>query len=663
MYSPVLERQLTGSSFYPERKESAGFDFDRWIYENFGYFLLPFKTGLRRYRKFINRVNRAESEYKDFSDSQLRSTILAIAGTEQTQDQEDVISRIFAGVRIAAHRTIELRHYDVQLLGGRVMLDGMVAEMETGAGKTLAATLPACCAALFGIPVHIITVNDYLAGRDAHWMGPIYNFFDLSVGVVTQGMAMADRQRAYGCAVTYCTNKEIVFDYLRDRLLLGKRPGYIQVKLEKLYGKGSRLQDLRLRGLIFAIIDEADSIMIDEARTPLILSGKSDQSYEVQMYRDALDIARQLIKNRDFVYESDRHSIRLTERGKQYLEDRAAFFGAVWHLRQWREDIIQKALQALHLFYIDVDYIVREDKVVIIDPHTGRTMPDRSWEHGLHQLIETKEGCDVTARNEPLARLSYQKFFRRYYHLAGMTGTAREVGRELWGVYGLPVITVPSHRPSRRSRCADQIYPDEQKKMANLLERVAALHAEGRPILIGTRSVESSERISAHLRTAGLAHRVLNAHQDQQEADIIKQAGLKGQITVATNMAGRGTDICLPEAVKTLGGLHIICTERHDSSRVDRQLFGRCGRQGDPGTYEYITSFEDHLLNGFKDKKLFWVFETLAAGNTSIRKWPAIIYVKWVQKLTERRHYRLRWNLMKFDESMESAIAFSGEKE
>ncbi|MBC2714894.1 MAG: preprotein translocase subunit SecA [Desulfobacteraceae bacterium] len=663
MYSLILDNKFIRSSFYPEKEESTGFKFEQWIYEHFGYFSLPLKTRFRPYWAFVNRVNEIEASYKAANDLELKNEIRIDAFSKQQFDQEDTIARIFAGVRIVSKRKLGLRHYDEQLIGGRLLLKGMVAEMETGSGKTLTATLPACCAALAGIPVHIITVNDYLAQRDAEWMKPIYEFFNLRVGVVTPGMSLEERRSAYRCSITYCTNKEIVFDYLRDRLLLGKRPGFIQAKLENFYSKNSLLQSLRLRGLPFAIVDEADSILIDEARTPLILSGKSDDSYENKMYLDALDIARQLERKKDYTYDSSQHSMRLTEEGKQTLENLVEYLRGIWNHRRWREDITTKALNAINIFHNDHDYIVRDDKVLIVDPHTGRIMPDRSWEHGLHQLIETKESCKVTARNEPLARLSYQKFFRRYYHLSGMTGTAREVDRELWRVYRLPVVTVPSHRPSRRKKCPDQLYSTEEKKLEAILMRVKQLNSEGRPVLIGTRTVESSERICGYLKRDGLSHRVLNARQDKHEAEIIKEAGLKGKITVATNMAGRGTDISLPEEVKELGGFHIICTERHDSSRVDRQLFGRCGRQGDRGSYEYISSLEDNLLKPYAEKRIFHILKSFVHNNMPFGKELAIIFVKLAQKSIERKHYFMRWNLMKFDESMESAIAFSGEQE
>ncbi|MDR7465539.1 MAG: preprotein translocase subunit SecA, partial [Armatimonadota bacterium] len=569
---------------------------------------------------------------------------------------EEPVALAFALVREAAARTVRERHYDVQLIGGRVLLDGMVAEMETGEGKTLAATLPACTAALAGIPVHIVTVNDYLATRDAEWMGPIYRALGLSVGVIRHGLDPEARRAAYACDITYCTNKEVAFDYLKDRLVLGRRSTRVHLQLERLYAEGARSQRLLLRGLHYAIVDEADSVLVDEAKTPLIISGAGGDSLEREVYRAALRLAADLQADREYVIEGRERSVRLTPAGQVALAEAARPLGGLWAGRQRREDLVRQAITALHLFHRDKHYLVQDGKVHIIDEYTGRVMPDRSWEHGLHQMIEAKEGCPLTSQKDPLARISYQRFFRRYLRLAGMTGTAREVAAELWAVYRLVVVRVPTNRPVIRRSLGEHVFPGAEAKWAAVVRRVAVVHATGRPVLVGTRSVAASDHLSRLLAAAGLPHRVLNARQDREEAEIVAQAGQPGRITVATNMAGRGTDIRLARGVAELGGLHVIATERHEAGRIDRQLFGRCGRQGDPGSYELFASLEDELVTVYGGKTTRRL--RAAVGGTSPAT--AARVVRGAQRAAERLHSRMRRDLLKLDEHLETALAFSG---
>ena len=579
---------------------------------------------------------------------------------------DEPVARAFALVREAASRALGERHYDVQLLGGRVLLAGLVAEMETGEGKTLTATLPGCTAALAGIPVHIVTVNDYLAARDADWMGPIYRALGLTVGVIVHGMQPEERRAAYGCDVTYCTNKELTFDYLRDRLVLGRQADRIQLQIERLAGEGARARRLLLRGLHYAIVDEADSVLVDEARTPLIISGRGEGTAEAtgerRVYERALSLAAALAPGRDFVVEARERSVRLTEGGQARLRDLAQPLGGVWGGRLRREELARQALVARHLFERDRHYLVSDGRVQIIDEFTGRLMADRSWEQGLHQLIEVKEDCPVTRRHDALARISYQRFFRRYLRLAGMTGTAREVAGELWRVYRLAVVTVPTNRPLDRRAWPDRVHRTAAGRWQAVVERVGAIHRSGRPVLLGTRSVAASEHVSRLLTEAGLPHRVLNARQDRQEAEIIAQAGREGRVTVATNMAGRGTDIRLAPGVAAHGGLHVIATERHEARRIDRQLFGRCGRQGDPGSHEAIVSLEDELLtaHGGMWRRLALL---LAGPDGPARRWIARLAFRRAQRAAERLHERMRADLLKLDEHLESALAFSGRPE
>jgi preprotein translocase subunit SecA len=560
----------------------------------------------------------------------------------------ELIHRVFALVREAADRTIGLRHYDVQLIGGAILLDGAIAEMETGEGKTLTATLSASAAALAGWPVHIVTVNDYLAKRDAEWMGPIYRALGLSVGLVVHGLSPEERRAAYACDVTYVTNKDITFDYLRDRILLRGHPSRLQLQLERLGGSDARMRRLLLRGLVYAIVDEADSVLVDEARTPLIISGAGDDAPERKLYETALEISAALTAPRDFSLGGAERNIELTTIGRERIGELATPHGGLWSGRRRREELVRQGLTALYLMERDKHYLVRDGRVQIIDEFTGRIMADRAWEQGLHQLVEVKEHCELTNRREPLARISYQRFFRRYLRLAGMTGTAKEVAGELWSVYRLPVIRVPTNRPLHREPMPPNVFLTEDEKWTAIVRRIAEVHTQGRPILVGTRSVGASEHLSLLLNRTGLPHVVLNARQDSDEADIVAKAGERGRITVATNMAGRGTDIKLVEGVANLGGLHVIATEVHEAGRIDRQLFGRCGRQGDPGTYEAFASLEDEIV-----RHAAWA-NWLGAKPLRIRL---------AQKMAERLYSRMRRDLLKYDEHMENALAFSGRGE
>ncbi|HXF83441.1 MAG TPA: preprotein translocase subunit SecA [bacterium] len=607
-----------------------------------------------RWEAIAGRVERAGRALAEMSDRRLREVAAELRARLRAEGfREDLVARAFALVRETAARTVGERPYDVQVIGGRVLLAGMVAEMETGEGKTLAATLPACTAALAGIPVHVITVNDYLASRDAAWMGPIYRALGLRVGTIVHGLDPEARSAAYACDVTYGTNKEVAFDYLKDRIALRDQPSRLRLQLERLLGEGARPRRLLLRGLHFAIVDEADSVLVDEARTPLIISGGGEGAPEQRMYETALALARRLEPGRHVVIEGAQRAIRYTAAGEAHLTEMAQPLGGFWQARHRREELVRQALTALYLFERDRHYIVQDGKVAIVDEFTGRLMPDRSWEHGLHQLIEAKEGVPLTNPHDALARISYQRFFRRYLRLAGMTGTAREVAAELWAVYGLAVVSIRPNRPLRRRALPDRIYRTGEARWAAVADRIAEVHRSGRPVLVGTRSVAASEHLSAILTARGLAHQVLNARQDREEAEIIARAGGLGQITVATNMAGRGTDIRLGPGVGARGGLHVIATERHEAGRIDRQLFGRCGRQGDPGSYEAIVSLQDELFTVYGGRLGRWLAH-LGLGRLAVRR---------AQRTAERLHARMRRDLLKVDEQLDTALAFSGRRE
>ena len=576
---------------------------------------------------------------------------------------EELVCRAFALVREAAHRTLAQRHYDVQIFGGWVLLNGCIAEMATGEGKTLTATLAASTAALAGVPVHVITVNDYLTARDAREMKPLYEMLGLSVGAVTHELDPVARRGAYGCDVTYCCNKELAFDYLRDRLVVGRQPNRIQLQLERLYGDATKLRQLVLRGLCFGIVDEADSVLVDEARVPLIISGAGGQVPEKPIYETALMLARGLERGQDFSLDGRERSIRLTPQGQATLGTRVQGLKGIWSGPRRREELVRQALTALHLFHRDVQYLVRDEKVQIIDEYTGRIMGDRSWENGLHQMIELKENCPLTPMNAPLARLTYQRFFRRYLWLSGMTGTAQEVAGELWNVYRLATVTIPTNRPLQRRWMGERLFATADQKWDAVVDRVGELRGQGRPVLVGTRSVAASEILSRQLTRANIEHVVLNARQDQGEATVVAAAGERGRVTVATNMAGRGTDIKLPRSVVQAGGLHVLATERHEAKRIDRQLYGRTGRQGEPGSYETVTSLEDELLTAAHGRLVRWVARRMLTSEKPLEGWLPGFLVRRAQVSAERMHARVRRELLQHEDQLESTLAFSGRVE
>lgn len=614
--------------------------------------------------QFTQAVAQREKSWRELDALGLAQAIGELrADLARGEDSQDLIARAFSLIREAAGRTLGMRHYASQLAGGWVMLQGMVAEMETGAGKTLTATLPACTAALAGIPVHIVTVNDYLVNRDADWMRPLYESLGLTVGKITEEMDAVQRRAAYRCDIVYCTGKQLVFDYLKDRLALGKPPTRLKLQLEQLQGEQSRARSLLLRGLCYAIVDEADSILIDEARTPLIISRERGALDEDLIYYRAVRIAEQLESGRDYLVDPRARSLEILAEGSARIEEIAEELGGFWRGQRRTLELVDQALKALHLYVRDRHYLVRDGKVQIIDEFTGRTMADRSWERGLHQMIEAKEGCEITRAKETLARISYQQFFRRYLRLAGMTGTAREVAGELWSVYSLKTVVIPSDWPVRRVFDSRNIFKTADEKWTCAVERIEQLHRRGRPVLVGTRTVAASEHLSGLLHERNLSHRVLNARQDEFEAEIVKSAGEGGSILVATNMAGRGTDIKLGGGVDVLGGLHVIATEVHEAGRIDRQLFGRCGRQGDPGSYEMILSLEDELVASYCPAVFAPVLRMLkSAENMHVARLGWLV-IRSSQKAAEREHARIRRNMLRFDEHRNTLLAFAGSLE
>jgi preprotein translocase subunit SecA len=640
---------------YPERDDAPAGKLDKLLTE-LRYLTGRVESGKRTLSRIIKAVEQSASTVEGISDSELTARAAALRPRLRRRgfDDLELIAQAFALVREASVRSTGLRHFDVQLIGGWAMLRGMIAEMDTGEGKTLTATLTAATAALAGRAVHVVTVNDYLAERDATWMGPVYRLLGLTVACVKQGQQPPERRAAYLCDVTYCSNKEVAFDYLRDRLVLGGKPHPLALRLGAL-GSGPGEANagggkLLLRGLQFAIVDEADSVLVDEARTPLILSSGSGRTQVERLHRDALEIAGSLAESD---YKLGEEGIEITDAGHETLERVGRELGGIWKGPRRREQLVRQALTALHVFQRDKHYLVREGKVQIIDEYTGRLMPDRSWERGLHQLIEIKEGVEVTAERETLARISYQRFFRRYLHLCGMTGTAAEIAGELRAVYRLRVARVPTNRPSRRARDPFRYFGSAADKWRAVVEAIASCNARGQPVLVGTRSVGASEHLAKLLTERNISFRLLNARQDRDEAEIVARAGERGCVTVATNMAGRGTDIKLAPGVAELGGLHVVATELHDAGRIDRQLYGRCGRQGDPGSYEAIVALEDDLVKTY----------ARLVHCRRLPGWLAAAVFRIAQWRAERSHSRARRDLLDLDDYLGNILAFSGRGE
>jgi preprotein translocase subunit SecA len=622
-------------------------------------------------RRVVAMTRTAGPGLTELDDAALRARAQALRiELRRSSFAAEPVARFFAVVREAAGRVLGKRHFDSQVHAAWLLLQGTLAEMATGEGKTFAATLPACAAALVGLPVHVITVNDYLAARDAHAMAPLYAFFGLRCAAVVHGLSRAERRQIYAGDIAYTSNKELTFDYLRDRTALGDRASTLHRAVAAATtpaassgaGGGDGLGGIVLRGLSFAIVDEADSVFIDEARTPLILSTTLDRRVAAPLVQWALAMAPTLQPGMDYLVERALSRVRLTDP----LRDRIEAEGLPGQPeeatpREVAEKLTQ-ALSALHLYHLDQQYVVAEGKVQIVDESTGRVMPDRAWERGLHQMIEAKEGLQASNERATLARITYQRFFRRYLRVGGMTGTATEVAAEIGRVYRLPVQRVPLNRPSQwRDEGARCLLNGDAKWDAVVASvRHHALELS-RAVLVGTRTVRASEELSARLAAAGIAHVVLNAKQDHEEAGIIARAGHPGRVTVATNMAGRGTDIELEPALRDRGGLHVILTEYHDTGRVDRQLFGRAARQGDPGSGEAIVALDDELFR-VHAPRLAATLAPLAVSGPLPR--PALAWLRRVaQSAAEARGRTVRMASLKHDRRLAQLLAFSGRGE
>ncbi len=557
----------------------------------------------------LPKIASFEPELMELDDYQLRKRSLALRYRAKSGEPlKRLLPEAYALVREAGRRTKNMRHFDVQLLGGVCIFNRSIVEMQTGEGKTLTATLPLYIYALTGKGCQLATVNDYLAKRDAQLMEPIYKALGLTVGVVEGQMSQDDRRKAYACDVTYGTAKEFGFDFLRDRLLLRQIAQGQTDLIGGMLGKIEAGKDEKpvQRDPYFALVDEADSILIDEASTPLIISAlpTEEEKLAVECYKWSAKVIGEFIEDEDYEYDHEKRKVELTREGRQKarLMSKPDVMDKVGMVNIYQ--YLERAIFVDREYILDRQYVVKDGEIVIVDEFTGRLAEGRKWREGIHQAVEAKEDVEVSIAAGQAARITVQDFFLRYEYLSGMTGTAMGSARELRKIYKCCVLPIPTNRPAIRQRCPDMVFGNADAKWRAVAEEVATLHAEGRPVLIGTRSIDKSEIIAKLLVERGVEHEVLNANHIDIEADIVSRAGQPGKVTVSTNMAGRGTDIKLGEGVHEKGGLHVICTEMHDSSRIDRQLIGRCGRQGDPGTFRQYLSLEDDLiLNGFGPEK------------------------------------------------------------
>lgn len=620
------------------------------------------KLSLKKAEKFVTTVNGHEKKNRASNDKQLQEQLVTLKIQLKSQGlAPDLVAKSFALIRELSFRRLAMRHHDEQLLAGWALINGMLAEMQTGEGKTLTATLAAGTTGLAGIPTHIMTSNDYLVTRDAAKMGPLYKLLGLNIGVITENTATAARRHAYAKNITYGTATQIAFDYMQDHMLIGKvHPLHLQA--DTFYNASPVKTKLRLRGLCYAIVDEADSIFIDEARTPLIISKtvNNEEKDQNKLYETVLKLAIQLEEHQDFNIDIKSKTASLTTDGKHKLVQLFEKKQAILTNTRQRNELVQQALHALYLFIKNKHYLVKDNKIQIIDENTGRLMNKRSWPQGLQQLLESKEALPLTKNKETLARMSFQSFFNRYLLLSGMTGTAREINSELKEVYALNVITVPAHKSVKRKYTGHLIYSNTDAKYTAILDTVRLLYKKRKPVLLGTRSVEESEKVALLLTENGIVNQVLNARQDRQEAEKIAQAGQPGQVTVATNMAGRGTDILLNDATRKLGGLHVIIIEQNNSARIDRQLTGRCARQGDPGCYQFIVSLDDPLFTQFYSPFLLKFIKKLTHKKSRLLSWIGTYLVSRAQRKIEKNHQAIRKQLLKQDLKREKMLSFSG---
>ncbi|MGP0045190.1 MAG: preprotein translocase subunit SecA, partial [Syntrophobacteraceae bacterium] len=588
---------------------------------------------LKKLVPIVDEINSFEPEIRKLSDDQLKGKTAEFRQRlENGEEPDDLLAEAFAVVREASDRALAMRPFDVQLIGGVVLHQGKIAEMKTGEGKTLVATMPIYLNALSGKGVHLVTVNDYLAKRDSEWMGQIYKFLGLTVGCIVHGLDDNERKQAYNSDITYGTNNEFGFDYLRDNMKF-------------------RIEELVQRDLHYAIVDEVDSILIDEARTPLIISGPAEKSTE--LYYRVNRIIPQIKEESHYTKEEKTRSVALTEDGVARVERLLGIDNLYDARNMTMNHHVQQALRAHVLFKRDVDYIVKDGQVIIVDEFTGRLMPGRRYSEGLHQALEAKEGVKVENENQTLASITFQNYFRMYEKLAGMTGTAETEAAEFAKIYKLDVVVVPTHQEMIRKDFPDCIYRTEAEKFRAVAGEIKELHGIKKPVLVGTISITKSEKLSEMLKRSGVPHQVLNAKLHEKEAEIVARAGQPGAVTISTNMAGRGTDIVLGPGVVEVGGLHIIGTERHEARRIDNQLRGRSGRQGDPGSSRFYLSLEDDLMRIFAADRLSGLMQRIGmAEDEPIEHRLISKAIENAQSRVEAHNFSIRKNIIEYDDVM-----------
>ena len=589
---------------------------------------------LAEMQTIVEEINSLEKHYEAMSDDELKAQteLFRKRMKEDEATLDDLLPEAFAVVREAAKRILGERHYDVQLIGGIALHRGIIAEMKTGEGKTLAATLPMYLNALTGRGCHLITVNDYLAKRDAEWMGQIYTALGLTVGYIIHGLTAEERREAYGCDITYGTNNEFGFDYLRDNMAIHQ-------------------DELVLSDLHYAIVDEVDSILVDEARTPLIISGPAERAAD--LYLKYASIAKKLKKGEDYTVDEKAHSVVITEDGIARVEEITNLGNLYDPQNMGQVHYLAAALKAKELYHRDKQYIIERGEVIIVDEFTGRLMHGRRYSDGIHQAVEAKEGVKIRSENQTLATITFQNFFRMYDKLAGMTGTAVTEAREFADIYNLDVIVVPTNRPIIRDDKSDVVYRTREEKFEAIVEDIKVLHAKKQPVLVGTIAIETSEMLAKMLKKAGVPCQVLNAKHHAKEAEIVANAGIHGAVTIATNMAGRGTDIKLDDEAKKAGGLYILGTERHDSRRIDNQLRGRSGRQGDPGASQFFLSMEDDLMRLFGGPNIMGLMDRLGwERGEPLEHGMLSRAIEKAQKRVETHHFEIRKQVLKYDDVM-----------
>ena len=635
---------------------------DRWVNGWIGSYKRR-NSLLNQWQSEVSAVEALEKSHKDMGDRVLREKLVSLRETFRRGGARAEASMVegLAAIREASDRQLGMRPFPVQLLGALALNRGCLTEMATGEGKTLTAGLGGVLAGWTRHPCHIVTVNDYLVQRDATWLGPLYEFCGVRVGYVTSAMKPEERRKGYAADVAYTTSKELLADFLRDSIVVGEARDPSRRLIRQMLRPQQMAQEgLVMRGLHTAIVDEADSVLIDEAVTPLIISTQKEN----EALREAVEIAHRICQplepGVDYEANARYREVELTTEGMRKLEDRCGELTGIWKGEDRRNELVKQALTAREFFLLGKQYVIVDGKIVIVDEFTGRPMPQRTWRQGMHQAIEAKEHLAISHPSETIARMSFQRFFRMFHKISGMTGTAAEASEEFWQIYGLPVVRIPTNKPCVRRQLPDRVFATEDAKWDAIVEEIETIHRQGRPILVGTRSVAASERLADKLAQRHLHFQLLNALRHAEEASIISVAGDGAHITIATNMAGRGTDIKLGTGIAERGGLHVIASERHESGRVDRQLFGRSGRQGDPGSAQAFVSAEDELLRRFLPGPIQRQLANAVRTGLPGRDLLASSGFSMAQSKAQRIAFHQRQSVLRSDTWLEEALSFTG---